>query len=87
MLNDLKAEVFITAASIVKHSQKQKQAVNKLKYKFLSTLYPISENVMELPNDGIKVFSSRVIENGVKRKKIEEEKNMFDKERENFPHF
>ena len=36
MLNDLKAEVFIQTPSIVKYSQKQQEAIEVLKHKFLT---------------------------------------------------
>ena len=87
MLNDLKAEVFIQTASIVKYSQKQEKAIEALKHKFLTTLYSISDNVMKFPDTDIVSFSSRVIENGVKRKKLEEEKQIFEREREVFAPF
>ena len=81
-LNDFKSAVFITTASIVKHGQKQKEALAKLKQTFLSSLYPISPGAMELPDDKSKYFSSKIIENAVKRKKMEEERIVFEKERE-----
>ena len=87
LLNELKADVFTTMAAIVKYSQKQNEAVNKLKQKFLTTLYPISDNVMKLPNADVKPLSSRVIENGVKKQKMEEEKQRKHKERRMFSPF
>ena len=42
---------------------------------------------MKFPDTDIVSFSSRVIENGVKRKKLEEEKQIFEREREVFAPF
>ena len=66
---------------------KNTEALDKLKQTFVSSLYPFSPGVMKLPDDKSKYFSSKIIENAVKRKKMEEERIVFEKEREKFSSF
>ena len=79
VLSQLKMDIFTTASSILKCSQKQKNYLEKMKSTLLTTLYPVSPEVMEMSTDK-PVFSSKVIENLSRKKKVDEEREMVEKQ-------
>ena len=82
VLNDLKTEIYVRSASILKHGQKQIKVLDKLKEKLLLSPYPVYPEIMDLPDDKYLPLSSKCIENGFRKRKEEEERIMFEKERE-----
>ena len=73
--------MFTSSASILKHSKKQKKELENLKSILLSTLYPVSSEIMEMPSDIDKpLFSSRSIENFSRKRKAAEERKMSEKQ-------
>ena len=79
VLSQLKMDVFTTASSILECSQKQNDYLEKMKSTLLTTLYPVSPEVMEMSTDK-PVFSSKVIENLSRKKKVDEEREMVEKQ-------
>ena len=79
VLSQLKMDVFTTASSILECSQKQKDYLEKMKSTLLTTLYPVSPEVMEMSTDK-PMFSSKVIENLSRKKKVDEEREMVEKQ-------
>ena len=81
VLNQLKMDVFTSSSSILKCSQKQRKHLEKLKSTLLSTLYPVSPEIMEMPSDLDKpLLSSKSIENFSRKKKEDEERMMKEKQ-------
>ena len=87
VLNDLKTEIYVRSASILKHGQKQIKVLDKLKEKLLLSPYPVCPEIMDLSDDKYLPLSSKCIENGFRKQKKEEERMMFEKERESLSNF